>query len=314
MKAPVIGLIVNKNSAGFKDLFPHLKHYERLKGSRFMVRFTTKKAELSELASEFLDARIEVLAVAGGDGTLHAVINALLPFYGEATFPHILIIKAGTINNMTSELKMKGSGLRILRELMTGRDEITVKTVNRRILHVNSECGFLYGSGFPVLFLERYYGAKRQGILTALSIICSSIFYAAFFPESKRELFQRQRARITIDEGIKEEGEFIFIIASTILKIGLNFSPCYLALSRSNTFHIIGSSSSLRDILLKLWRIYMGRPLLIDGSMDYLASEVSIELDRPSPYMVDGEIKMPSKRHIIRIGRELSFIVDLEKR
>jgi len=314
MKAPIVGIIVNPNSAGYRRILPIVDLYRGIMGNRGIIKVTGGKGELTEAASAFLDKGVEILAVAGGDGTLHATLNAFLPVFGGTPFPIILLVQAGTINNMSSELNMKRSGLDILHDILKEEKEITLRKVSRRLMLVNEEYGFLYGSGFPVSFLKRYYGAPRQGMGTAIYCIFSSIFYAAFCPERGGELFKRSRARITLDGDLEGEEEFLFIIASTILNIGLNFRPCYLALNREGLLHIIASSSEIRRILPRLGRIYLGRPLEIDCSIDKLAREALIEMDIPSPYMVDGEIKRPAKRHLLKAGMEVSFIRDLERK
>ena len=311
MKAPLVGLLVNPSAARHGRHPRRLLDYERLMGDRGPLWKTEGRAELPDAARAFFEAGVEVLALAGGDGTVHAALNAFLPVYGTAPLPPILIVQAGTINNMSAEIGMRRSGLKVLHDFLNGRMERPLRLVRRTLMRVNDHHGFLYGSGFPTRLLERYYQAPRQSPARALMLVLRSLACAGWQSGMEESLFGRMKAQITVDGKSREMEDLIFVLASTILKIGLNFRPCHLALSSENAFHLMASSSSLRSLCWGVHRLYLGRPLGVEGCLDTLAREVLIELDVSIPYMVDGELKERARTHLIQKDRAVSFVVDL---
>jgi diacylglycerol kinase family enzyme len=311
VKRPLVGLVVNQNVALHRRHSLSRHDYEVWMSNCGLLRNTQRINELEPVAREFLEAGVEVLAIAGGDGTLHATLNAFLPVYGSCPLPPILIVQAGTMNNMSSEIRMMRPGLKVLNELRKGAQVKAVPKIHRMLMRINDHYGFLYGVGFPARLLKRYYEAPRQCIASALLLLSRSIFYAALRPEMAGDLFGRLKARLIVDGNPREEENLLYILASTILQVGLRFKPCHLALNSERAFHLMICSSRLTKLVSRVHRIYSGRPLDVEGCIDALAMQACIEFDAPTPYMVDGELKKDARRHLIRRDRVVSFIVDV---
>ena len=54
--------------------------------------------ELKEVAEELRRRDVDVVAVAGGDGTNHVTISELVQVYGEAKLPYFALLRGGTMN------------------------------------------------------------------------------------------------------------------------------------------------------------------------------------------------------------------------
>jgi diacylglycerol kinase family enzyme len=143
----------------------------------------------------------------------------------------------------------------------------------------------------------------------ALLHVLRAIGSAAWGRGRGRGLFERVRARITLDGKDREMDDLLFVLAATLSKIGLNFRPCHLAATSGNAIHLLASDSPLGPLLRRVHRLYLGRPLGLSGCVDGLAQEVLIELERPLRYMVDGELKEVAQRHRIQGDRAISFVV-----
>jgi diacylglycerol kinase family enzyme len=278
-------------------------------GDRGLLRQTRSQDALPAAAREFLDAGVEMLAIAGGDGSVHATLNAFLPVYGPTPLPPLLIVPAGTINNLSCEIGMRRSGLTILREALLGEVGRPFQLAQRMLMRVNEGYGFLYGCGFPARLLESYYGAPRQSVGMAFLQVLRAVGCAAWGRGMGKNLFGRVRARITVDGKGWDMEDLLFVLAATISKIGLNFRPCHRAPTSGNAFHLVASVSPLGPLLRRVHRLYLGRPLQLAGCVDALAREVLIELERPLRHMVDGELKEEVRLHRILGDRAISFVV-----
>jgi diacylglycerol kinase family enzyme len=72
--------------------------------------------ELPKVAEDCLKKKTEILAVNGGDGTLHVVLSAFIKVYGESPLPKVISLRGGTMNTMSNSLKLKGRSQGILKQ------------------------------------------------------------------------------------------------------------------------------------------------------------------------------------------------------
>ena len=307
---PLVGLVVNPYAAHHRRHPSALVCYESIIGNRGLLRQTRHPDTLPAIAREFLDAGVELIAVAGGDGSVHAAVNAFLPVYDPTPIPPLLIIAAGTINNLSSEVGIRGKGLTILREMFLGAAG-GFRLSQRMLMRINEGYGFLYGCGFPVRLLEGYYGARRQSVGMALVHMLRAIGCAAWGRGMAKDLFERARARITLDGNSRKTDDFLFVLAATLSNVGLHFRPFHRAATSGNGFHLLASASPLGSLLRRAHRLYLGKPLGLSGCVDAVAREVLIEGEKPFRYMVDGELKGTAQCHRIQADRAMSFLTGL---
>jgi diacylglycerol kinase (ATP) len=109
-------------------------------------REPTSADELRDAVAEALAAGCDTLVAAGGDGTVHALVNALAPHFDRA---RVGVLPLGTGNDLCRTLAIPFDPLEALTTLAQGRerrlDLIRVETPTRRLYCLNAATGGFTG-------------------------------------------------------------------------------------------------------------------------------------------------------------------------
>ena len=116
--------VVNPTAGGSgKRLTEKVSVVLRERGTEILVRETTARGDAERLARAAaagdpeLGAKIDVVAVAGGDGTINEVANGLL-----GTSVPMAIIPTGTANVLANEIGLTGNPAQIAETILNGRE------------------------------------------------------------------------------------------------------------------------------------------------------------------------------------------------
>jgi len=148
--------------------------------------------------------------IAGGDGSVHQTLSKLLLEYERSPntpLPQILVIPIGTMNNLATTIGLTRLPAVKLAELLAAkiRENQPLDITHVSPLKINDEYGFLYGSGLPVNFLQKYYEIPRSGGETGLKVILATLgnelASLVTFRKSKQILTQPVHAKITLPDG-----------------------------------------------------------------------------------------------------------------
>ena len=181
-----IGLIGNLSSRrNLQSRFSLLGH---LVPEAELVWQTRSPADLVRAVTTLVfEERVNVLAVAGGDGTLHHTVNLLVRLRSELErrdgkapeVPAVLVMPGGTMNTFARAFGTKDVPLRAVarfRELFAGRPFARLSVRQVGLLDVRSEgtgrvVGFVLGSSLVLEALRVYegLGAGYLGFLRFLS-------------------------------------------------------------------------------------------------------------------------------------------------
>jgi diacylglycerol kinase (ATP) len=131
--------------AGSASTFGYLR--EQTAGSPDVLwREPRCEEELPEAVAEALAAGFDTLVAAGGDGTVHALVNALAPHFDRA---RLGVLPLGTGNDLCRTLAIPLEPFEALATLAAGRerrlDLIRVETPTRRLYCVNVSAGGFTG-------------------------------------------------------------------------------------------------------------------------------------------------------------------------
>ena len=227
-----------------------------------VFRETKDIHELPQVAQEFMDQGIEIMAVNGGDGTLHLALSAFAPVYGDKPMPKLLSLRGGTMNTVSNSLKIKGKTMKILEKAVqkykAGED---FHEMDQHLIKVNEKYGFLTGAGVMANFLDAYYSGSTTGPWQATKMITRLVGSAFIGSEYSRALFAPAPMKITVDGKELDPDEFRMILGCTIVELGLGFKPTPRAYDKPGHFHFVAGTVKPISLATNIHNIYMGKDI-----------------------------------------------------
>ena len=161
------------------------------------VLMPRSREELGAVARELRDARIDVLAISGGDGTLHATLSAFHAEYRDAPLPAIELLRGGTMNTVADSLRLPRSP-KVLLERVAARAEQSVSglaTLTRATMACEGRLAFLFGIGVIPTFLRAYYETGRPSPVTASRVLARAMIESV----TGGDLFKRLTTRTPVE-------------------------------------------------------------------------------------------------------------------
>ncbi|HMF39227.1 MAG TPA: diacylglycerol kinase family protein, partial [Polyangia bacterium] len=175
----MIAVIVNPRSRANRRNPRIAADFQALVGDRGRVFAPKTIEELNAAVAEWRRTPPTVIAVHGGDGTLHKTVTALGHAFGGDPLPPIAILCGGTMNVVASSLHIRERPSVFLRAIVDAdRAGRPLETIRRRCLRIGDELGFLFGSGLPANFLTEYYGPGGYGPGRAAWLLTRAFFSA----------------------------------------------------------------------------------------------------------------------------------------
>lgn len=263
----------------------------------------------------------EILALDGGDGTLHVTLTRFLngcDIGSGETLPSILYLPTGTMRIVASSLGLLRHrpdvlAKRVVRKIQEGSP---LDYVHVHALRINGEYGFLYGAGVPVRYLERYYeGGDRLGPRRAAQVFLEVLKNEALglLPcrKSGKILTKPIYGKITLPEGhdppVAKFMEHTAVIVTSVEEIGLGCRAMPHARQRPGHFMVRSTQLSYWGLVSNIAQLWAGLPLM--NTFDAVVPRLIIRWEKPTVTQVDGEIKEPRMEDVIECGPALRFIV-----
>lgn len=308
-----IAVISNPHSRRNQRHLGLSEEMRRTLGKDGLVIETQSVAEIDGAVERILAREADVLAVNGGDGTLHYVVTKLVPVYAKAgrELPLIALLRGGTMNTISKGMKtLPGDPLGILETIAAKyRAGGTFSVAERHALDLNDgeQLGFLFGIGLPASFLQAYYEGETRGPLKGAYVLGRLVLSTPVWGRYARRVFHRVRAFIAAAGEESPYENYTAIFASTVTEIGLGFELFARTLEKEDHFLLLGGALSPVSYVAQLARIYSGAPL--QGAMfDRLTREATIRLEGDYPYMFDGDVKTGLREFRLKCGPRLKFI------
>jgi diacylglycerol kinase family enzyme len=285
---------------------------QRMLGAHGVVSVPRSLDELSQCAEDFRKQGIEVLAIAGGDGTNHVTLTRFAAVYGDSPLPKLALLRGGTMNTVANSLRLpkgKPEGLleRLLRKYLATS---TIDTVEQWTLSVEGSLGFLWGLGVVPQFLQEYYATGAPSPKTAAITLAKGIGSTLVRGEMYQRLREGVRCEVLFDGGHWPERQWLTVSAGTIADIGLGFKPYYRAPKAPGFVHLLGIHTTPMGFVLDLPRIFRAQPMREDKAIDALVTEFTVRTKSgPLRYMIDGDIRTHEGDSMtVRIGRPVRIV------
>jgi diacylglycerol kinase (ATP) len=307
---PGIAVVVNPRSrANLRN--PRLAgDFQSLMGAHGRVLAPKTLAELDEVAAAMRRSPPAVVAVHGGDGTLHRVVTALGAAFGDEPIPPIAILCGGTMNVVATSLRLRERPATFLASLVESvRGGQPMETLRRRCLRIGDELGFLFGNGLLANFLGEYYGTGAYGPGRAAWLIVRGLFSSIVGGPFMRRLFRRFEGTVRVDGVELERSAFVGLAAGTVREVGLGFKLVHRADDDPERFGVLAIHGAPLTLIPDLWSVHAGHGVAPTRAFSGVASSMEIVPRRgPMGYTIDGDLYRGDGALRIGIGPALRLV------
>jgi diacylglycerol kinase (ATP) len=304
-RKPRIGVIVNpesKENRGRKTVEDQLR---KVVGGAGVVHAPQGLEALEDAVQELHREEVSVLAMNGGDGTVHKTVTAMVRAWGDDPLPMLANLRGGTNNTIARGLGIRGRPAEIL-EAVASRE---LPTKARTLLCLDGQTyGFMLSNGLFDRYLRAYYEGEpsmfRAGVVLAQAT-ASAVMGTAF----AKHLTSAMPVTVTVDGEEWPDLGFMTVPAGTVDDIGLGFIAFPNAPKQLGKLEVLGIGCSAFNLAFQLPRFYRGLGPGRDDIRSAVCSELVLSSDTPIPCHLDGDAYEAGCRVVATPGPIVSFLV-----
>lgn len=305
-----LGLIVNAAARRVRRRFAGRDPFWRMHVPEGLVRVTRSLEELDAAVVAFRAEAVRVVAVLGGDGSLHQLVDALLRIYSGKETPTVLALAGGTMNGLARALGTGGGPEAMLRATIAALQKGALTIRERHVLRIADaqdgrvRHGFSLATGLVYRAFQDYYRDPEPGLRDAvrasLRPLSAALFGGPFYEGVQLDV------RVGGAPWLAESPHTL--VASVLDQPLLWFRPFGAPLGDTAEFHLAATSMRPREIAPRLWSIFRGHchhpRLRIDRSRDAIVRG-------NIGYLIDGDLYPGGGATDVRltVGPRLGFLV-----
>ena len=308
-----LAIIANPNAHRNRENWPLASQALRKAAPGAALYETRTERELHEAAERVGRDRPRVVAIAGGDGTVTHTVTALADALQDQ-LPPLALLGGGSYDSL-APLGGRGAAEDRLKKLSeaistgapletTERDTIRVQLASRG----GGRCGFRFGVGLPVRFIEEIYASGKAGWWTSSRVLARAAASSFVRGKFARRLFERIDLRVTIDGEEWPRVPIYGVVGSSVAEAGLGLKPFRRATEQPGSFQVLGLTAGPRSFALEVPRLLLGRPARRDRLLEAVAEEVELRAPRPFGYFLDGEIEAAPGKLLVRAGPRVTLV------
>jgi len=298
-----IGVVLSPRSRYLRRHPAAIGRLHTLLGDRGLVAESQDLDHIKRVAADFRAGGVDLVAVAGGDGTAGITIGAFHDVYGDA-MPPFAMLRGGTMNTVSNALHLpRGTPEKNLARLLARTaDGVLPPSVLRATLKADNRVGFLFGTGVFQSFLREYYkrGNNDPSAATAAETICFMAASAVVQGPLIKSLAATTTMTLDVDGRHFPATPYMAVTAGTVEQVGLGFTPFYLADRFRGAFHMLALTGAPSKVVRELPRVWLGLPLKPENATSLVARRAVLSCpDGPIDYMVDGDIYTVNGRPLV---------------
>jgi diacylglycerol kinase family enzyme len=261
-----------------------------------VVRSAQTLDELAEVVEDFKRLGVELVAVAGGDGTNHVTISGLAEIYAGAELPYFAMLRGGTMNTIANSFGIARARpeklLARYRRAYAERAVRPLRFVEPNVLQVGQRYGFIFGTGAIYGFIAEYNQREDRSPAWAAQVLGRAVVTSVTGSGTAQRVSQRWEGKVRFEDGsVFPNGSYFTVGASTCGQIGLGFKPFYRSGELPDRFHMLGIHCSTTTFVRSLPRIWRGKTIGGEHTYEKLTERaVLIGNDGRVPYTLDGDV------------------------
>lgn len=302
-------VILNPHAAGGAYTPERIERLRAIANSR-AVLFSIDEPELVHAVIEGArERKAATVAIIGGDGTASSVLTALHRAYGREPWPHVALLRGGTMNTVANAFGVpRGTPEELLGKLLHGGAR---PVWPRATLEVEGRVGFLFTAGAMVGFLDTLYSSSQlgKGPLGAFSLLSIAGLQALTGGATYRKIETPLQATLRIDGQEHPERRYFALAAGTVEQVGLGFRPFRLARECQDQFQLFAFHGTAQALLRELPKIYRGQPITRSLGFDPLSRKVEISTqDGTVAYALDGDVYRAVSPLNVGVGPKIEIV------
>lgn len=237
-----------------------------------------------------------VVAIAGGDGTVTHTVTALAAELPR--LPPIALLGGGAFDSL-APLGGRGAAEDRLRRISTAiHSGSELRLRERDTLCVNERdgavgggrCGFRFGVGLPVRFIQAIYQTGNPGVFTSARLLVRAFASSLSAGRFAKELYAPIDLRVRLDGEEWPRVPIYGLVSSSVAEAGLRLKPFRRATEQPGAFQTLGLTAGPRQFALELPRLLFGRPARRDRLIEGVGEKLELHSPRPLAFFLDGEI------------------------
>ena len=307
----MLAVVVNPRSRANRRNPRVAAEFQAIVGDQGRVLTPKTLEELEEVAVSLRRTPPAIIAVHGGDGTLHRTVTALGRAFGDDSIPPIAILCGGTMNVVAASLGIRQRPTAFLTALAAdARAGRSPDVIRRRCLRIGDQVGFVFGNGLMSNFLDEYYGTGRYGPARAAWLLLRAFGSMMIGGRFIRRLFLRFEGTVRIDGVLLERTTFVGLAAGTVREVGLGFKLVHRADDDPERFGVLAIHAPPLALAQDLWAVHAGRGIAPRRAFSAVASTLDVvPKDGASmTYTIDGDLYRTDSPLSISVGPPISFV------
>ncbi|MBW2340365.1 MAG: hypothetical protein JRF50_08465 [Deltaproteobacteria bacterium] len=305
----MIGVISNPGAGKNAGNPTRTERLRQILGSDGVVREAQSSEEMLDIAREFRRGGIDILAIDGGDGTLHHALSAFIPIYDGTDLPPVALLRGGTMNTIANSLGIRGASEAILQRIVSNvREQVPFEIVRTNTLKVNDRYGFIFGLGFPVNLLKAYYQGEGRGPAKAIRVLFRVLLSMLEKGDTDGSFFRPFKAEIWLDGKRLPHWRYTALLGATVEEVGLGFKPTRRAREKEGQFQALCLGTGAKKSGLNALRVFLGMQLRGERLVDCMVRRSVIKLEKPADIQIDGEIFKNQKEIRLYVGPAIRCI------
>lgn len=306
----MIAVFVNPHSRANRRNPRTAAHFQTILGGDGQVLAPRSLDDLTTSAAALRRQNPTVIAVHGGDGTLHKTVTALVKAWGDTPLPPMATLCGGTMNVVASSLQIRERPETLLRTIVEGhRAGRPPETIRRRCIQVGDQYGFVFGNGLIANFLTEYYGPSGYGTARAIWLLFRVFGSALVFGPFARRVFRRFEGGVSVDGQPLQWPQFVGVGAATVREVGLGFKLNHRADDDVERFGVLAIHAGPLALLPDLAAVHAGRGIAPSRAFSTVASTLEIDpRGAPMSYTIDGDLYRANGPLRVTVGPPIHFI------
>jgi diacylglycerol kinase family enzyme len=302
-----IKLISNPNSGHNRKNPKHIEKLSQILGDHIYLPPLEK---LEETILQFQKEALDILAIAGGDGTVHQVLSAVHRVYRDKNWPQIALLPSGTMNNIARNVGVRKNSIQQLAKIMNTLKEgaLLQTSTHHPLIFDEEKAGFIFGQGGVSNVLKEYEKGGNTSQLKAFLLIMRTIASAFINGPFVRRLFAPVEMEVYADGIIQKHKKYTVSVLSSISNIGFGFRPCYAPYKDPSIAQFIGFTRHPVFTALCLPKIRLALPIKHSSVQDITAQSFVLITKKPMLYTIDGDLYECETQLDIRIGKPVTFV------